>query len=180
MLDRAEPGRLFFAIWPDSTIRARLLEWSEAIRTDPGARPVPGPNLHITLVFLGAQDSPQTEAVRRVATEITWSRASLVLDRIGYWKRSRIIWAGSREGSASLSALAADLYKGLRRIGFRIEERPIVPHVTLYRKAQRRPKWCERSIEWSVEQFCLVKSRLSSAGAQYEVLERWSVSGDVK
>lgn len=173
-------GRYFFAVWPDGAVRDRLVEWSESITRDERARPVAGSNLHVTLVFLGALDPPQLAAVRRLGDDTAWRGASLVLDRIGYWKRPRIIWAGPRDGSQALAELAGDLRGRLRRMGFRVEERPFVPHVTLYRKAQRRPKWRPQSVEWRIDEFCLVESRLSPAGAHYEVLHRWSANGDMK
>lgn len=120
------------------------------------------------------------EVVRSVAADTPWPGAVLSLDRIGYWNRSRIIWAGSRDGSAALSALAEGLRDRLRRFGFRIEERPFVPHVTLYRNAGRRPRWQKQVIEWRIDDLCLVRSSLSSSGSHYEVLERWCAHDDVE
>lgn len=171
--DTGDTGRYFLAVWPDDTVRARLARWSEAIPAGSAARRVPADNLHITLVFLGALEPPGLDAVRTVAADTPWSGASLTLDRIGYWKRARIIWAGSREGSEALSALTETLRDRLRRLGFRVEARPFVPHVTLYRKAGRRPRWRPEVIDWRIERFCLVRSTLSSTGPRYEIVERW-------
>lgn len=175
-----EGGRYFLAAWPDTTVRARLAEWSEDVRADPSARRIPGANLHMTIVFLGMLDAPRLDAVRTVAGAVNWPGASLVIDRIGYWKRSRIIWAGSRDGSAALTVLADDLRDRLRRLGFRVDERAFVPHVTLYRKARRRPRWQSRAVDWRIDELCLVASNPTSAGARYEVLDRWSAHGDMK
>lgn len=180
MVNSDESGRYFLAVWPDEPVRARLAEWSEAIQTGSSARPVPASRLHSTLVFLGTLGPAELQAVRSVAADISWSAASLTLDRIGYWQRSRIVWAGSRDGSAALSALAEQLRDRLRRLGFRVEDRPYLPHVTLYRNARRRPRWRRRVIEWRIEEFCLVQSRRTSDGSQYEVLERWSAHGDME
>jgi len=172
--------RYFLAVWPDETLRTRLGSWSESIQADTGARRIPASKLHITLVFLGPMAAPELDAVRALAAEAPWRGAVLTLDRIGYWRRSRIIWAGSSDGSTDLAALAEGLRDGLRRLGFRIEERPFVPHVTLYRKARRKPRWQRRIIDWRIDEFCLVRSRLSSEGSQYEVLDRWCARGDVE
>lgn len=173
-------GRSFFAVCPDESVRARLAEWSDAIHTGAPARRVPDSKLHITLVFLGALQPAQVAAVRSLAADTPWTGASLTLDRIGYWKRSRIVWAGSREGCAALSALAEALRGRLRRLGFRIEERPFVPHITLYRKAVRKPRWRQETIDWRIDEFCLVQSTLFSSGSRYEILDRWSAHGDVE
>lgn len=173
-------GRYFFAVWPHESVRARLAEWSDAIQTGAPARRVPESKLHITLVFLGTLEPAQVAAVRSLAADTPWSGASLTLDRVGYWKRSRIVWVGSREGCAALSALADALRDRLRRLGFRVEERPFVPHVTLYRKAVRKPRWRQAIIDWRIDEFCLVQSTLCSSGSRYEILDRWCAHGDVE
>lgn len=174
------PGRYFLAAWPDDSVRMHLAEWSDAIQTGSSARRVPASKLHITLVFLGTLEPVQLQAVRSAAMETRWTGATLTLDRIGYWKRSRIVWAGSRDGSAALTALAEQLRSRLRRSGFQVEERPFAPHVTLYRNARRRPRWRRQVIEWRIEEFCLVQSRRTPDGSEYEVLERWSAHGDME
>lgn len=175
-----DTGRYFLAVWPDGTVRDRLARWSDAIQPGAPARQVPAPNLHITLVFLGTLDPPGLDAVRAVAAGTPWSHANLSLDRIGYWKRARIIWAGSTNGSAALTALAEALRGRLKRLGLGIEERPFAPHVTLYRKAGRRPRWQRQVIHWRIDELCLVRSTLSSSGSRYEIVERWWPHGDVE
>lgn len=173
MAESGDIGRYFLAAWPDEAVRGRLARWADGIPAGSAARRVPADNLHITLVFLGTLDPPRLDAVRAVAADAPWSGASLTLDRIGYWKRARIIWAGASEGSEALSALTGTLRGRLRRLGFRVETRPFVPHVTLYRKAARRPRWRPEVIDWRIEAFCLVRSTLSSSGPCYEIVERW-------
>lgn len=180
MSGNPEAGRYFLAVWPDDPVRARLGEWSDAIRVAPPATQIPAAKLHITLVFLGTLGTAELDAVRAVAADTPWPGASLTLDRIGYWKRSRIVWAGSSGGSEALSRLVEELRGRLRRLGFRIEDRAFVPHVTLYRKAARRPRWQSREIEWRIEDYCLVESTLSSSGARYDVVERWYPQDDVE
>jgi RNA 2',3'-cyclic 3'-phosphodiesterase len=173
MAETGDTGRYFLAAWPDDAIRDRLVRWADAIQAGTAARRVPADNLHITLVFLGTLDPPRLDAVKGVAADAPWSGALLTLDRIGYWKRARIIWAGTSEGSEALSALTATLRGRLGRLGFRVDTRPFVPHVTLYRKAARRPRWRPEVIDWRIERFCLVRSTLSASGARYEIVERW-------
>lgn len=178
--DEADKGRYFFAIWPDDALRDELVAWRSAMRTDDSARAVPAANLHMTLVFLGRLSTPQVASVREVAASTPWSGASLTLDRIGYWPRSRVIWAGSRQGSECLAAFSENLRDRLRRLGFRIDTRHFVPHLTLYRKARRRPKWPRQALTWQIDELYLVQSHLSAEGAHYETVDRWSARGDVK
>lgn len=175
-----ESGRYFLAVWPDPSVRARLADWSNELNAGYAARRIPADKLHITLVFLGTLGRSELDAVRATAADTSWSGASLTVDRIGYWKRPRIVWAGSSAGSEALSTLAEGLRGRLRRLGFRVEERPFVPHVTLFRKAGRKPRWDKQAIEWRIDEFCLVQSTLSSSGSRYEIVERWCANGDVE
>ncbi|HSH42650.1 MAG TPA: RNA 2',3'-cyclic phosphodiesterase [Arenicellales bacterium] len=172
--------RYFFAVWPDDAVRERLAAWSDAIRTRPPARRVAAGNLHITLAFVGTLEPEGVDAVREAASAIRWQGATLRLDRIGWWKRSDIIWAGSSEGPASLAALAGELRARLQRLGFRMDSRPFVPHVTLYRNARRRPRWQRQVIEWRIDEFLLVKSTLSPEGPRYDRVDHWCAPGDVE
>lgn len=175
-----EAGRYFLAAWPDQAVRDRLAEWSRRLDAGHAARRIPADKLHITLVFLGTLGRSELDAVRATAAETPWSGASLTVDRIGYWKRPRIVWAGSSAGSEALAALAEALRGRLRRLGFRVEARPFAPHITLFRKAGRKPRWDKQAIEWRIDEFCLVRSTLSSSGSRYEIVERWCANADVE
>jgi 2'-5' RNA ligase len=70
---------------------------------------------------------------------------------------------------AGLSELAA-------AVGY-AEERPFHGHITLARTRSRSHPLIGKpfSAEWPVEEFTLVASRLLPKGAQYTVLERFSL-----
>ncbi len=80
---------------------------------------------------------------------------------------------------AGLEAIAAGVVGATARLGQPPDDRPFHGHITLARVADRakvdlRPL-TGRAIdaEWRVDAICLVESRLSPAGARYEVLERF-------
>ena len=71
-------------------------------------------------------------------------------------------------------ALVAGLATGLRSLGFKPDDRPYVPHVTLLRDARRAP--AEPSLPavvWPVHDFALIESVQRGKGRVYEVLRRW-------
>jgi len=176
-----EPAaRYFFAVWPDDQVRRALAQWSAAMGPDPRARRVAPDKLHITLAFVGELEAPGLDAVRRAADGVELAALNLSLDRIGFWKRSGIIWCGSSSGAAGLERLAADLRGRLARLGYRVDDRPFVPHVTLYRRARRRPKWPARRIDWHIDGFSLAASRLFADGPRYESVHHWCVPGDME
>jgi 2'-5' RNA ligase len=62
--------------------------------------------------------------------------------------------------------------------GFRCEQRPYVPHITLLRNAGQAPaKDVCPAIAWPVEDFALVESEPRERGRVYQVLRSWSLGG---
>ena len=64
----------------------------------------------------------------------------------------------------------------LYREEFILERRPFAAHVTLIREARRAPS-CRRFRRWNgrSSEFLLVRSSVSSRGATYEPLERFTL-----
>jgi 2'-5' RNA ligase len=72
------------------------------------------------------------------------------------------------------------LQLGLAAEGFKFDERPFFPHVTLLRKAR-----CSQMIVqshpmlWVVNEFVLVRSTLQPDGPHYAIVQRWPLQGEV-
>lgn len=171
--------RSFLACWPDPSITDALQRAAADARGRVGGRVIRAQNMHVTLAFLGLLTSPQLSAVQACCEPLP-ARFHLSLDRIGFWKNRGIVWAGARSPDPGLGAFAEDLRDRLRRVGFRVDSRPFVPHVTLLRKAERRPRIEFRSLDWEIGEYTLVASEQTAEGAHYSVLKRWSTQGDVK
>jgi len=92
-------------------------------------------NLHLTLVFLGECDIRQTEAAKAVMDDIPFSEFTLMLDKVGYFKRDggNTWWIGIKENNA-ISVLQEDLTKRLIQKGFILENRKYTPHITIARE----------------------------------------------
>ncbi len=166
--------RLFLALWPDAEVRRQLAELVSACRSQVSGRPVAPEKLHVTLAFLGEVPTTAAGAVAACVDELPGLDTQVRLDRLGFWPRNGILWAGSREVDPALAAFAADLHARLARLGFRLDRRPFSPHVTLMRRVRRRPRLPSPGIDWAVHGIVLVRSQLASAGSTYEVVRRWS------
>lgn len=169
----AAARRLFFALWPDGAVRAALagvLE-DEPPRT---GRCVPAGNLHLTLAFVGTVTAEQRACMEIAAAAVEAAPFTLTLDRLGYWPRPRVVWAGTGVTPAALRALVARLTTGLSGCGYAPEQRPYQAHVTLVRKASAGPQRREiPPIVWTAADFCLVESVAGDGGSVYRVLARW-------
>jgi 2'-5' RNA ligase len=162
--------RLFFALWPDETTRKAIAKFARNFPRRHG-RPVPSPNLHITLAFVGAVDTTVHERLRAWAAAIEADRFLLRLTQVGYFPRTRILWLGAA-CPAALTFLVRQLNEGLELCGFRPDLRPYRPHVTLLRDAGPAPATYEVApIHWQVDQFYLMESHTRPEGARYEILQ---------
>ena len=172
---RQEPGlRLFFALWPDSATSAALHARARALHLECGGRAMRRDTIHLTLAFLGDTPAREVERLQALAAQVEGESFALALDRVGSWKRNRVLWAGPSIVPPALAALAQDLEARLRAAGFALEERAFSPHVTLVRNARVAPAEAPLPpLRWRVASFVLVASERSAAGARYRVIGRW-------
>ena len=148
---------------------------AELAATVAGRRRVPDANLHLTLVFLGATPADRLAAYQGALADLSVPRLELLLDRYGYWPRSRILWLGASRTPPELYELVADLHRRLRGCGFRPERRTFQAHVTLARKfpGPAPTQSPAAPIRWCVDRVALVESLRDRTGSRYQVLRRW-------
>ena len=171
--------RCFLACWPDQHLSHELKNLADRMREQSGGRVTPQQNIHITLAFLGDLIPTQLQAVETCCPSLP-DVFTLTLDRIGYWRNKGIIWAGARNPDPGFIDFIEGLRYVLRRTGFRIDRRAFVPHLTLLRKAYKRPRLTLASRHWIIGEYQLVASGLSAEGSRYSTLKRWSIKVDVK
>jgi len=131
--------------------------------------------LHVTLAFLGDIPADRLTEARKAADTVVAEPFDLELDRLGYWKHNRILWAGGV--SPRLTFLAEALGDNLRAAGFALESRPFFAHLTLLRDARcvELPVMRE-AVRWPVSEFVLAESRLSREGSRYDIVGRWPLA----
>jgi len=171
--EEAEAQRLFFALWPDETTRRQVADLVDSLPRRQG-RATPVANLHVTLAFVGRTSPGGRLCLEHAASEVQGQPFTLHLDRVGYFARRRILWLGPSETPLASADLAADLQRRLAPCGYEPERRAFRPHITLMRKSRPPPEGLQpEPIDWRVEQFALVESVLSPAGAEYHVLRNF-------
>ena len=166
--------RVFFALWPNDDVRATLTDWGRGAQAVAGGRAVAAENIHLTLFFVGSVERDGLAALEDAADAVRAQPFTLVLDRIGYWRHNRIVWAGSSAHAPAAAALEGSLHEALAHAGVNGEERPYVPHVTLLRKAERKPPAIAvTACAWQVREFALVESQPVAGGVRYLVRRAW-------
>ena len=165
--------RLFFALWPDSDIRAALDRTGKWLHRHWEGRRTRPETLHLTLVFLGAVDASRLDELRELAAQVRAEAFALQLDQAGCWRHNRVGWLGAGETPPALAILLADLEKRLESSLFRFDKRAFVPHITLLRKARCAEALACRPVDWSVDRFVLVESQSTESGVQYRIVGEW-------
>ncbi|MGL4424265.1 MAG: RNA 2',3'-cyclic phosphodiesterase [Gemmataceae bacterium] len=99
------------------------------------ARPT---NLHITLAFLGDIDDTDLAAVCRLAQQVARRTEPFRLSFQGLsafpnTRRPKTIWVGLADGLEPLQEFCSILAEPLAAMGFRQDDRPFTPHITLGR-----------------------------------------------
>jgi 2'-5' RNA ligase len=186
--------RLFFALWPTDAVREALVEEFQRSKLQDavGGRPVPGHNLHLTLVFLGNVPVACVDDLIDAAGALDVpGRCVLRLDRFGCFPAARVAWLGADPEPEAVRWVAG-LSRRVKELGLPVEGRPWRPHVTLLRrievpKDRRDPAevghgteggvfatWSAslRPIEWPMTSFSLIES---ISGRPYQVLRTWPV-----
>lgn len=165
--------RLFFALWPDEAVRARLRA-AQAAMPPRGGRPVHDADVHVTLVFLGMVDAARQACAERVAAAVHAERFVLRIDQQGYWPKPRVAWCAPGATPEALRQLVRRLTRALAGCGFAPEGRPYRPHVTLFRHSRAVPTGpLAEPFDWPASELVLVESVPRGDGPRYRVLARW-------
>ncbi|MBB1059465.1 RNA 2',3'-cyclic phosphodiesterase [Marilutibacter spongiae] len=176
--------RLFFALWPDATTRARIeaatVESMPLVRGS-GRRLRPH-RYHLTLRWLGDHPDAHTHVLdmaTHAARRVRLAPFDLHLDLRGAFPSARVCWLGCRQAPAALPALRARLDEGLLGGPVRLKgATALVPHVTVLRDCV--DPWPEgmlaSPVAWRIERFVLLRSDLD-AGHAYEEVAAWPLEG---
>ena len=170
--------RLFFAWWPSEEAQTVLHQIGNKQVQGHNVRLTQRDKIHLTLAFLGPVDEAFADCARRAAADIRWQPFSLVFDRLGWFPRARVMWAGCSVPSTPLGNLVQQLSERLIACGYQPEQRIFQPHLTLARKINQGPKETEiAALECRFDRFALVESVLDADGAHYEILEQFEPTG---
>jgi 2'-5' RNA ligase len=102
-----------------------------------------------------------------------------VLDRVGYFSRHRIAWAGMTVVPQALFGLQQTLTQALVKHGIVFTDRPgFRPHITLAREALAPSPHIElEPIRWQAKRCVLAQSIMRPGGVFYQVLATQDFNG---
>jgi 2'-5' RNA ligase len=190
---QSEQWRVFCAIDLPHEVREKVMAHSMRLR-----RAVPEAhaswskpdNIHLTLKFLGDIPQARVESLSRAAVDASRGvepfkvslQGSGVFPTRG---QPRVLWIGIEDLEGKLVELYRRLEQECSKAGFKNEERPFHPHLTLARlrkpegaralaEAHKQMKF--EPIRFSVSELLVIRSELSSAGSKYTTISHHPLS----
>jgi 2'-5' RNA ligase len=159
------------AVWPTDDVLDRVAALDRP--PVPGLRWTTRDQWHVTLRFLGTV--PEVRAAVEAMAELSvFPAVEAVVGPAAGRFGQRVLHLPV----AGLEALADGAVLATAAVGRPPEDRPFTGHLTLARAAKgtrvdlRPLTGMELIARWTVQEICLVESRLSSSGARYQVVER--------
>lgn len=132
-------------------------------------------NLHLTLAFLGEVPADGIRGILKVMEESKTEMFTMELEGAGKFQRGSeaIYWYGIKY-SESLLDLQRKLVKGLKDVGYGVDDKPYRPHITLGRRCRMKSgfsleTWQEEMtpIYLKVEKVSLMKSERVDGKLRY-------------
>lgn len=178
--------RTFIAINMTDEIKEILIKiQSELKKANADVKWVGHEGMHITLKFLGNVMIGQLESVYQMVLEATshFNQFSLSLTSIGAFPNlssPKVVWVGVDKGKEECIELAKRIDDNLLRLGFPVEQKEFIPHLTLGRvKSPRDRKELSKLIsklkfesfgQMEVSSIEVMGSQLTPKGAIYTTM----------
>ena len=164
--------RLFFALEPDEKVRHEIFAIQKEL--EGSGRVIPASQLHITLAFLGQQPPEMIRTLCALASRLHFNSCTLVLDRLGTFRRAGVLWLGASAIPDALRDFQQNLLLELEHDGIGFDRKTWKPHLTLYRRLRNRPVIMETNpVRWRLNEFSLIESVTVKNGVEYHRQGCW-------
>jgi 2'-5' RNA ligase len=181
--------RVFCAVELPPEVRARAAVHIESLRDampDVRASWDRAEKLHITVKFLGQIEATRVASLSQAAARAAASLNpfTLTIEGAGAFPPQgspRVLWLGVTDSSGGLARLQSSLEDACAAEGFKREQRPFHPHLTIARL--RNPQGTRKlaaqhhaqgfaSDPFEVTELIIIRSELSPHGSHYTILTR--------
>ena len=181
--------RAFIAIELPVSLHQEIIKQTARLRQQLGEdliRWVPSENMHLTLKFLGDVPINHLDFIKQTLSQVAENSITfdLQLSGLGSFpnsKQPRILWIGIH--APALHAFQQNVEASMNKLGYKKEERPFSPHLTLGRAKQNNSPMDSVKIRDAlqaiqlgkigtarVNSVHLFKSDLTPAGSEYTKL----------
>jgi 2'-5' RNA ligase len=181
--------RVFLAVKVPEEFKEKIQEVQKQLKMQNADVGWVGPeNFHYNLKFFGYVTEPEIKKIESAVKRVVAGHHpfKLEIEGIGTFPTPtapRVIWLGTKKGTAEITALANDLDKEFSKEGFESENRPFTAHLTLGRvkSTQNKQKLVEKVKdlkamkigEFNIEEITLFQSQLQREGPIYTELMKF-------
>ena len=186
--------RAFLAVDPPQEVLNEIARIQDCLKraVKGDIRWVRSGGIHLTLKFFGNISESDSANISRVIKNniVNIKPFTLNTRRVGAFpdvKRPRVLWLGMDGDTDILISLQMAIDVGLQDCGFKKEDRPFLPHLTLARIKEQKgliglAKIIEKSEDYTAGSFIvgglnLFKSNLTPQGAVYTKLAYFQFAG---
>lgn len=166
--------RMFLTVWPNEAQIEQLYQLQgDYIGCGKEVSPE---NLHMTLLFMGDMLDKEVDCLIESAKDLVVRPFSISLDRLGYFPKTKIFYVAPSVIPEELTGLQRGLRSCAQYCGVRQLSKRYLPHVSLQRKSEipsSNPSFSP--IEWGIDEFHLVESRLDRRAVLYNSIESFSL-----
>lgn len=184
--------RTFIAIKikPEALLLQKITELKKELSEEP-IKWVDTQNLHLTLKFLGETSEEQSVHIKNILAEFALLQrpVSFIPSGLGYFKSRgmpRVLFVDIKDGEV-LQHMAEGIENLLVPLGYKKEERPFNPHLTLARiKFLKNKKQFYHAVEThqyissntvTINEIIFFQSHLKPDGPEYRELAKVSLKG---
>jgi RNA 2',3'-cyclic 3'-phosphodiesterase len=184
-LDLSDQVRSFISIdLEDQRILSRITSITSSLQSIGGdLKPVERENIHLTLKFLGDVSTTRLGEVKSSLSRLSFPSFTAEIKGAGAFpnlNHMNVIWVGVSEGWSQVEQIYEQVEKLLSSLGFKRENRPFSPHITIARVRSGRKRdevssFLQRLADESfgtltVDKVRLKQSILSSSGPKYSTM----------
>jgi len=170
--------RLFFALEPPDGVRHQVHMLQQRIGAE--GRAVKPEQFHVTLAFLGMQPANVIPTLCTIASTLTFEPCTVVLDRLGSFRRTGVLWLGASTIPPALRDFQQALIEGIESAGIDRDRKEWKLHLTLYRRLRMPPPIMEIvPLPWPLDGFSLIESVSVKSGVEYHRQGHWKCGSSV-
>ena len=162
--------RLFTALCFDDEVKKALFSVENSAKEKAEGNFTNPENLHLTLVYIG--ETERFEEIKSALDETEFPDFDYEIEGTGTFEKG-IFWAGVKENE-KLRSLQKIISEKLRKLGFELDEREFVPHITLAKKFRPEEDFDSSEIEKLLPEnsikagrICLMESKRTDGVLRY-------------
>lgn len=154
---RRQKMRLFTALCFDDETKKALFDAEKAAENASEGSFTLYENFHLTLVYIG--ETERAEEIKTALEEIEFPAFEYKISGSGIFEK-KIFWAGTEENE-KLFLLQKLVFEKLKKLGFELDEREFVPHITIAKKFSPKENFCPEEIERLLPKKAVSANRIS-------------------